>query len=86
MTCFASTLQGQPSYFMKSLMDIAQKGPPAKVWGATMTALVVMANMLALTLISWAAGKTVVSCTSAIVSCVCAIAAIIALSVSASRR
>ena len=86
MTCFASTMQGQPSYFIKSLMDIAQKRPPAKVGGATMTALVVMANMLALTLISWAAGKTVVSCTSAIVSCVCAIAAIIALSVSASRR
>ena len=86
MRWVASIVQGQPSYFVKTLMDIAQKGPPAKVWGATMTALVVMANMLALTLISWAARKTVVSCISAIVSCVCAIAAIIALSVSASRR
>eukprot|EP00891_Asterochloris_glomerata_P007273 jgi/Astpho2/7273/fgenesh1_pg.00113_%23_79_t len=26
-----AAVQGQPSYFIKSLMDIAQKGPPAKV-------------------------------------------------------
>jgi dihydrodiol dehydrogenase / D-xylose 1-dehydrogenase (NADP) len=80
-----STHALQPSA-LQSLLQIVSHGPPERIWGASMLAMVVTASVLGLTLISWAAGRTAVPMACSIMTAIITVIAMICMAIIAVRK